>query len=262
MYLGELIGEPQYVGQHHGNDDDDPLSEAVLQEMEAQYGSAGHNNEEEAALTMEQLAKENKQRVEFLCKELKARCHREQIYQDDFLFRMFDVIIYPDGEAGNGFKFWWMSQGHPLVQWIWENFGMQDHKPTVIVPVPGWGTALIYSDEIVQTAVQQIVECAEESGIPIIKPQPAPIVENENGAAIMEGETTEEEDQLAQTTINIDLNGKPKTTTIIEDNAASSPPPLPKVQQNGISTPPPLHTAKPVSPMIKLQKPAMTKKGD
>ena len=242
--MGDLIGE------NNGPllpiiDSDDPLSDAVLKELEAQH------RKNTDTLTIEQLDKENEERVKFLCNELKARCHREQIYEDDFLFRMFDVIIYPEGEDGPGYKFWWMSQGHPIVQWIWENFGLQDKKPDVVVPVRGWGTAIIYADEVVQAAVEQITEKAEECGFEIIRVEPSAAVEMENiqqqNAIMQEGNETTMVVPLSSKTTEKSNNNNIKLNGV---NHSSTPPP-----------PPPLLVAS-GPPMIKINKPATTKKGD
>ena len=119
----------------------------------------------------------------------------------------------------------------------------------MVVPVSGWGTAIIYADEVVQAAVTQITEKAEECGFDIIRIEPAaaPVVENIQPNAIMqEGNEVvvplsndNNDNNIDTTDSNIKLNGV--------NHPKGPPPPLP------VSSGP---------PMIKVNKPATTKKGD
>lgn len=187
--MGDLIFSDSPA---HNNDNDDPLSTAYGMTLESDIPlsiiNGEQHNAQEKQRTEEEIRIANAYFASFICGEIRARFKRADIHRDDFLYEMFATVIFPNGPDGVGYKVWWMSVGHPVADFLHDNFQAHRTFPPIVMYRTQFGDVIIYHDETVQDAIDGIVILCEEHGETIILPR-------EDGDIKEEEEEQEQEEQ-------------------------------------------------------------------
>lgn len=79
----------------------------------------------------------------------------EGIHREDFLFEMFHRTV-------NGRIFWWMSPNHPLAIMMHDN-----GYPPYDASTHGFGNASVFSDDVVQTCLDSLVDMCKRNALSI-----------------------------------------------------------------------------------------------
>lgn len=120
------------------------LSDDGASEMEEGMGGGTQNRENEFITDLYDvvLLSSNKERDTGICRE-------------DFLFEMFHRSV-------GGRIFWWMSPNHPLAIMMHDN-----GYPPYDASTQGFGNASVFSDDVVQTCLDSLVDMCKRNALRI-----------------------------------------------------------------------------------------------